>query len=146
MGALLDTALMESHLKINHHVSNLCIVKCGDQDSPVKLMFAASRASDYHNGNTCLLSEAQDAKPSTSIACSCNDAGTLLAVAKQHGVKKPNRPCKGKRNRYKKLVKRLQIQFLEDPSSFELETVSLLPSVHRNDTQRARLMQRMDNF
>jgi len=155
MVALIDTALMGSHLEINHHVSNLCIVKCGDEDSPVKLMFlaAASCATEYHNGNLCLLSEAQDAKHSTSIACSqdtdsatCNDAGTLPAVAEEHGVRKPNRPCKGKRNRYKKLVKRLQIQFLEDPGFFKLETSSLLPSLQRNDKQRARLMQRMDNF
>jgi len=153
--AVIDTALMGSLFEINHHVSNLCIVRDGDEDSPVKLIFLAapSRATDHQNCNLCLRSEAQDAQHAIRIACSqdtdsatCNHAGTLLAVADEHGVKKPNRPCKGKRNRYKKFVKRLQIQFLEDPSSFELETINLLPSLQRNDKQRPRLMQRMVNF
>jgi len=152
--AVIDTALMGSLFEINHHVSNLCIVRDGDEDSPVKLIFLAapSRATDHQNCNLCLRSEAQDAQHAIRIACSqdtdsatCNHAGTLLAVADEHGVK-PNRPCKGKRNRYKKFVKRLQIQFLEDPSSFKLETISLPSSLQKNDNLQARLMHRMENF
>jgi len=150
MVGLMDTALMGSHLETNHQVSNVCNVRCGDTDSPVKFN---SRATDYHNHNSCLMSEAQDSKHATSRASSqdtdsaaCNDAGTLLAVAEEHGVRKRSRPCKGKRNRYKKFVKRLQIQFLEDPSSFKLETISLPSSLQKNDNLQARLMHRMENF
>jgi len=61
-------------------------------------------------------------------------------------VCKHSRPCKEKRNRYKKLVKRLEVQILQDPSSFDFETISLPPSLQRNDRQRVKLMERMNSF
>jgi len=178
MVGLEGTALMGSHLVMNHRSSNLCIVSCGDEDTPVKLMFLAvpSPTTENHNDNSCLLPEGWDAKHATSIACSqeadstcddagtppgstscddagtppdstsCDDAGTPPAVAEERDVRKPSRPCKEKRNRYKKLVKRLEVQILQDPSSFDFETISLPPSLQRNDRQRVKLMERMNSF
>jgi len=152
---LLDTALMGSRPVTDHSAPNLCTVKCGDQDTPVKIMFLAapSPAMGDINVNTCLLSQGRDGKHATSTACSqdldstaCDDAGTPLAVAEQYGVRKGGRPCKAKRIRYKNLVKRLEIQILEDPSSFDLEAMSLPPSLQTNDEQRAKLMQQMEVF
>jgi len=148
-------ALMGAHHVMTHRSPNLCIVRCGGADTPVKLMFLAvpSPATEYHNDNSGLLPEGWDAKHAASIAClqeadstSCDDAGTPSAVAEERGVWKHSRPCKEKRNRYKKLVKRLEAQILQDPSSFDVETVSLPPSLQRNDKQRAKLMERMNSF
>jgi len=149
---LMDTALMGSIPVMNHGAPKLCIVRCGDQGAPVKLMYSVSPAAEDHKVNTSLRSEGQDSKHSACIACSqdsdstaCDDAGTHVAAAEQLGVRKI-RPSKGKRSRYRKLVKRLEIQILEDPSSFDLEAISLPPSLQRNDKQRAKLMQTMEVF
>jgi len=152
---LKGTALMGTRHVMNHRSPNLCIVRCGGEDNPVKLMFLAvpSPATEYHTDSSGLLPEGWDARHATSIAClqeadstSCDDAGTPPAVAEERCVWKPSRPCKGKRNRYQKLVKHLEAQILQDPSSFDFQTVTLPPSLQRNDTQRAKLRERMHSF
>merc|ERR1719277_898297 len=53
------------------------------------------------------------------------------------------RPCKGKRDRYRKLVSRLTTQIAADPDSFNLETVELPPSIASNEVVKSKLMTKM---
>jgi len=106
---------------------------------------------DYSN-NSLFLSAEEDGKHATSFVTSqdsdateCDHAGTFEADDEKQGVRK-SRPCKGKRNRYKKLVKSLKGQISENPDSFCLEPTSLPPSLQRNKKQQEKLMQQMQIF
>mmetsp|Transcript_104558 Transcript_104558/g.191674 ORF Transcript_104558/g.191674 Transcript_104558/m.191674 type:complete len:137 (+) Transcript_104558:37-447(+) len=46
--------------------------------------------------------------------------------------KRPQRPCKGRRIRYQKLVLRLKEAIEKDPESFDFEALVLPPSISRN--------------
>jgi hypothetical protein len=63
-------------------------------------------------------------------------------------VKPPKayRPCRAKRNRFLKLVKRLEAQVLEDPTGFSMDTVTLPPSLLNNLGERQRLFDLMDSY
>jgi len=148
---LTGTSLMTSCPKMKHRTPMLYPVRLGDKDTPIKLMFleAPPPSLEHYSDNTYLLSAEKQNKHATSFATSqesdstaCSDVGILEAAAE---VRKC-RPCKGKRNRYKKLVKKLEAQILDNPESFNLEPMSLPPSLQRNDKQREKLMQRMQKF
>lgn len=62
------------------------------------------------------------------------------------GATKPQRPCKGKRLRYRKFVQRLKQQALENPNSFDMKDVELLPSLLNHAERRERLMLYMERF
>lgn len=49
------------------------------------------------------------------------------------------RPCKDKRARYHKLVKRLTDQIDEDPEAFDIESIEMPPAVVWDDTAKAKL-------
>merc|ERR1712190_482986 len=50
------------------------------------------------------------------------------------------RPCKGKRDRYRKFVDRLIHLIDEDPDSFNLRNVELPPSIASNEDARTKLV------
>jgi len=64
-------------------------------------------------------------------------------VAEELNQAKKSRPCKAKRNRYKRLVDRLQRQICENPEVFTMDQVALPPSLQANDRQRLRLIDRL---
>jgi len=59
---------------------------------------------------------------------------------------KQQRPCKGKRLRYRKFVQRLKRQASENPNSFDMKDVELLPSLLNHAERRERLMLYMERF
>jgi len=145
---------MTSHPAMNQPSPMLYAVNLGDKSTPVKLMFlkAPPPALEDYSDNSLFLSAEKDGKHATSFVTSqdsdateIDHAGTLEADAEKQGVRKV-RPCKGKRDRYKKLVKSLKSQILENPDSFYLEPTSLPPSLQRNGKQREKLMQQMQDF
>jgi len=50
------------------------------------------------------------------------------------------RPCKGKRDRYRKLLTRLTSQIEVDPYSFDVDAVQLPPSIAANEVVRSKLL------
>jgi len=59
---------------------------------------------------------------------------------------KTYRPCRAKRNRFLKLVKRLEAQVLEDPKGFSMDNVTLPPSLVENHGERQKLFDLMESF
>jgi len=74
------------------------------------------------------------------------DAGEPELMVQEQVAYKKSRPCKGKRDRYKKLVKRLQADIQADPVTFDLNALTLPPSLQANDKQREKLLERMDRY
>jgi len=66
--------------------------------------------------------------------------------AAQEVRKKPSRPCKQKRNRYKKLVDQLKVMISESPETFDIRTVALPPRIAKNDERRRKLMHDMQQY
>lgn len=61
----------------------------------------------------------------------------------QAGGEKKSRPCKGKRQRYKKLVERLKTEISSNAESFNIEDVRFPPSLLKNTEQREKLIHYM---
>lgn len=59
----------------------------------------------------------------------------------RHGNKQ--KPCKGKRDRYRKLITRLASEIECDPYSFSVEALQLPPSIASNEAARAKLLSKM---
>jgi len=59
---------------------------------------------------------------------------------------KKKRPSKGKRDRYSKLIQRLQTQISENPEGFTFDEVVLPPSLQANDKQRLKLIEQMERY
>jgi len=136
---------------MNHRAPMLYPVRLGDRDTPIKLLFLDVPPPDYKD-NSWLLSAEKDSKNVASLASSqesdsttYDDAGILGAGAGEQGVRH-SRPCKGKRDRYTKLVKHLENQILDNPDSFNLDPARLPPSLQSNGKQREKLMQRIQSF
>jgi len=91
--------------------------------------------------NPTLIAHASDSE-STELA----DAGKLDLMAQEQVAYQKGRPCKGKRDRYKKLVKRLEADIKADPVSFDLNLRTLPPSLQANDKQREKLRIRMGQY
>jgi len=72
-----------------------------------------------------------------------SNSWTAEPVAEEQNQSKKCRPCKGKRNRYKKMVDHLQKQISENPEVFTMDQVILPPSLQANDRQRLRLFDRL---
>jgi len=75
-----------------------------------------------------------------------SNSWTAEPVVEEQNQAKKSRPCKGKRNRYKKLVDRLQRQISENPVVFAMDQVDLPPSLQANDRQRLRLIDRLKSY
>jgi len=56
------------------------------------------------------------------------------------------RPCKGKRERYRKLVERLRDEVARDPENVDIASLVLPPSVARDDTSRAKLIAQLREY
>jgi len=56
------------------------------------------------------------------------------------------RPCKGKRDRYRKLVTRLTHEVDADPEGIDLRAVDLPPSVASNENIKAKLLAQMESY
>jgi len=74
------------------------------------------------------------------------DSHSFESVAVVDMVRKSPRPSKAKRDRYRKFVRRLEIQILANPDLFDLDKIDLPPSLQANDKQRQKLMQRLLRF
>lgn len=71
----------------------------------------------------------------------------ITEVASLDGCRnKTYRPCRAKRNRFLKLVKRLEAQVLEDPKGFSMDNVALPPSLVENHGERQKLFDLMESF
>jgi len=89
----------------------------------------------------------------TSMVC-MQDVGTTVlsdshsfeSAAVVDMVRGSHRPCKAKRDRYKNLVRRLEIQILANPDLFDVDKINLPPSLQANDKQRQKLIQRLLRF
>jgi len=79
--------------------------------------------------------------PLDPIDVSCNSS-----TAEEQDQWKKMRPCKGKRDRYKKLVQRLQTQIKANPGVFTMDDIVLPPSLHANPTQRLKLINQMKKY
>ncbi len=53
------------------------------------------------------------------------------------------RPCKGKRDRYRKLVSRLEGEIQCDPDSFDVDKLELPPSIAADECARAKLLAKL---
>jgi len=73
-------------------------------------------------------------------------ADPALEQTKSKKRRRANRPCKGKRLRYQKLVARLQSELLACPETFNMEKVMLPPNILENERKRLTLISRMDQF
>lgn len=90
-----------------------------------------------HATGTCKVCIFAHSKPgcSNGVACSfCH------FVHKRGRRKNKLRPCKGKRDRYRKLLNRLTNLIECDPCSFNMDKVELPPSIASNEVVRAKLM------
>jgi len=85
--------------------------------------------------------------PLDPIDVSCNSSTDILsAEERDQEKKKAPRPCKGKRNRYKKLVHHLERQIMANPGVFTMDDIVLPPSLQANQTQRLKLIDRMAKY
>jgi len=77
--------------------------------------------------------------------CSSGVACSFCHLPHKPGKRKSKlRPCKGKRDRYRKLLTRLQQQVEEDPDGFNAENLDLPPSISSNEAGKAKLVARME--
>jgi len=60
--------------------------------------------------------------------------------------KKEQRPCKAKRQRYRKFLNKLKAQIVADPSSFDMRQVELLPSLTDHPKRLHKLTLYLENF
>jgi len=84
--------------------------------------------------------------PLDPIDVSCDSSTEILGAEERDQVQKMPRPCKGKRNRYKKLVQRLQTQIMANPGGFTMDDIVLPPNLLANHTQRLKLIDRMKRY
>merc|ERR1719323_2853015 len=76
--------------------------------------------------------------------CSNGPACTFCHFPHKRGRRKNKlRPCKGKRDRYRKLLSRLTSQIECDPFSFKMDSIELPPSIASNETVKNKLMSKM---
>jgi len=75
-----------------------------------------------------------------------DDASLKASEASSEAENKTYRPCRAKRNRFQKLVKRLEAQILEDPEAFTMDKVALPPSLVNNQGERQKLIDLMETF
>jgi len=75
-----------------------------------------------------------DSKHFSETACM---EDTIVSAGKR---KRPSRPCKGKRERYRNFVERLKMEISANPESFRMENIALPPSLVENARKRENLM------
>jgi len=75
-----------------------------------------------------------------------SNSWTAEPVAEEQNQAKRARACKAKRNRYKRLVDRLQKQISDNPVVFSMDEVVLPPSLQTNDRQRLKLLDRLKSY
>jgi len=74
-----------------------------------------------------------------------SDENPCNSNAAQH-KKRPSRPCKGKRLRFRKFVERLKTQIDSKVEFFDIEEVAWPPSLEINDKKRQLLIQRIEQY
>jgi len=84
--------------------------------------------------------------PVDQIEVASSKASTDEPAAEEEKHAKKGRPCKGKRNRYKKLVRLLQTQISENPEVFTMDEVVLPPSLQANANQARKLTGQMERY
>jgi len=83
--------------------------------------------------------------PGDRIETSSKSSTEDTAADEQNQTNK-KRPSKGKRDRYNKLIQRLQTQISENPEAFTIDEVVLPPSLQANDKQRLKLIEQMERY
>jgi len=83
--------------------------------------------------------------PGGRIETSSKSSTEDTAAEEQNQTNK-KRPSKGKRDRYNKLIQRLQTQISENPQAFTIDEVVLPPSLQANDKQRLKLIEQMERY
>jgi len=83
--------------------------------------------------------------PSDRIEASSKSITEDTAAEEQNQTNK-KRPSKGKRDRYNKLIQRLQTRISENPEGFTLDEVVLPPSLQANGKQRLKLIEQMERY
>jgi len=73
-------------------------------------------------------------------------SSTAEPVAEKTDQGKKTRPCKAKRNRYKKLVHKLQTEISDNPEVFRMDQIDFPPSLQANESQRLKLIDRMERY
>jgi len=84
--------------------------------------------------------------PAPSEKSETNADSTSTPQAGNLRSKKRNRPCKGKRRRFKRFVDNLKNQMSEDVESFNVEEVWWPPSLEANDRKRQQLIKLMEDL
>jgi len=136
-----------------HQLPNL-----GETDLPREPVFIIRpppglEGPGFHVRSVRLLSFGQEcnhppliAHTESSDSIALTEAGTFGLMADEQGACKKQRPCKGKRNRYKKLVKHLEAEIQANALSFDFNMKTLPPSLQANEKQRERLRARMEQY
>jgi len=74
------------------------------------------------------------------------DGDSTALVAQEQIVCKKHRPCRGKRLRYKRFVKRIEAHIQANPVSFDLNKITLPPSLQANVKQQEKLRRRIERY
>jgi len=155
-----DSSLSSSTVKsaegaaLNQHTEEGAASECVKPDWPTKAGGAVgakglphpdpslpmpSKGSAQHEEGRC--------KPcayvSSAVGCSAAETCRFCHYAHTEGTKRTKlRPCKGKRDRYRKLVGRISQQIEIDPDGFNPE-LHMPPSMESNEVLKAKLLTRM---
>jgi hypothetical protein len=71
--------------------------------------------------------------------------GSVVTAAGKGGKGKGSRPCQGQRQRYHKLLSRLHEQIERDPSSFDVDSLELPPSISQDIPRRVALLRSLEH-
>jgi len=113
-----------------------------DADEDMEFSTSSSRQSCTNGREPCRV---EVFVPADQIEAS-SKSSTDEPAAEEQNQETKRRPCKGKRNRYKRLVHRLQAEISEKPEFFTMDEVVLPPSLQANDCQRRKLIDRMERY
>mmetsp|Transcript_40596 Transcript_40596/g.88739 ORF Transcript_40596/g.88739 Transcript_40596/m.88739 type:complete len:307 (-) Transcript_40596:91-1011(-) len=96
-----------------------------------------SVGSDRHDENLC--------KPCLFVhtKVGCRSGADCTFCHFQHKRKSKPRPCKGKRDRYRKLVARMEDMIEQNPDTLDEDLPELPPSIEANDDLKQKLLTRL---
>mmetsp|Transcript_28666 Transcript_28666/g.89123 ORF Transcript_28666/g.89123 Transcript_28666/m.89123 type:complete len:387 (-) Transcript_28666:59-1219(-) len=132
----IDPTEAESQLEAGSSVADIDISQV-PRDANGEL---TSKGSIGHANGTCKVC----IFASSTIGCTNGVNCSFCHLPHKPGKRKTKlRPCKGKRERYRKLLTRLTYQVEQDPENFSVDKLDLPPSIMANDARKAKLAERM---
>jgi len=81
-----------------------------------------------------------------TLIAHAKDGDSTALVAQEQVVCEKRRPSKGKRDRYNRLVKRLEADIQANPAFFDWNTITLPPSLQANVKQQEKLRRRIERY